>query len=369
LDMKLHYVLEEIPYLKQSLLKNYMVEIPNIQENHYMLEMDFKLDQNCFISLDKAVIIPIENKIVQETERAQVMSKVATMKINDLPKGDKKNEEEHNSEKVKKVKIINCVIKQIACSYGHDSSTMTNMIQREANQEKEDMIIKYTKDKRNELESFIYTTKEKLKNELMPYTDKNENESVMKILEDTETWLYNNHEETYNKNTIEDIYNKSTLAANKIYKRKEDWEEYEHSLNLLKNSIESNISRYNSQFKLSKDNKSKLIKKDFDEVSKLIRHYNDVYTKTFEKTKNIPKYTDCPINIKNSGLTKIVSEFEEKINIIFVDAEKRKMEEDKRYRDYNNKNDSQYHVNNDKADSHFNSNSKRRMNPKNPFWI
>jgi len=54
------------------------------------------------------------------------------------------------------------------------------MIQREATQEHEDKNLKYVQEKRNEIETFIYMTKEKLTTDLELYVDINESEKLLK---------------------------------------------------------------------------------------------------------------------------------------------------------------------------------------------
>ena len=311
-----------------------MISIPHVKEEQYTLLTEFYLDQNGLFSVDKAVIIEnyFEDKIIpptttvkkdttQDTKDANKDNKMET----DTPVEEKK--EEAKIEKVKKERRTNCIIKLVSSSYGHDTATMANFIQREANQEKDDLTLKYTKDKRNEIESFIYSTKEKLQNELLPYSDKTEAESVLKILIDSETWLYNNHDETYNKAIMEDIYFKTTVPANKIYKRRSDWDNLETALSFLKNGINNNITRYDSQFNLAKENKALLNAKELDDISKLIKTYNDIFNQNFENAKKSPKSVDCPLN--SETVTKYASDLEDKVNRIFVEAEKRLKEAEK----------------------------------------
>ena len=316
-----------------------MVSIPNVQEDQYTLAMEFYLDQNGLFSLDKAVLIVTyyEDKVInasstttkdpskEATANSQDAGKDTTM---ETEKPAEKKEDEKKVEKVKKERKTNCLIKLVSCAYGHDSSTMANWIQREANQEREDLTLKYCKDKRNEIETFIYTTKEKLNHELQPYADQSEKASILKILQDTETWLYNNHEETLNKNTIENIYNQTVTPGQKIYKRRSDWEGLEQALNYLNNGLTSNSNRYDKQYNLSKEGKSILKEKDLQEISKLIQYYYDVYNKTVEKIKNIPRFVDCPVN--HTEISKGEAELEDKINRVFVEAEKKSMQENKK---------------------------------------
>ena len=298
-----------------------MISIPHVKEDQYTLLTEFYLDQNGLFSIDKAVII--ENYHDDKTIQPQDTNKDFNMQT-EAPEEKKLKPK---FDKNKKERVTNCVIKQVSSSYGHDTATMANMIQREANQESDDLTLKYTKDKRNEIESFIYSTKEKLKNELLDYTFQSEAESVLKILHDSETWLYNNHEETYNKAIMEEIYLKTTVPANKIYKRKSDWENLEIALNFLKNCINNNISRYKSQISHAKDKKVLLNQKEVEEISKLIKSYSDIYHENLKSVEKCPKSINCPLNHEN--VTKIASDLEDKVNRVFVDAEKRVKETEK----------------------------------------
>ena len=140
-------------------------------------------------------------------------------------------------------------------------------------------------------------------------------------MNDTESWLYNNHEETLNKATIEDIYKKTVAPGQKIYNRKSEWEGLEDALNFLKNGINTNINRYEGQLYLSKEGKSLLNDKELEEISQQIQFYNDIYNKTFENTKNLQRFIDCPVS--PTSISKSGGELEDKINRVFVEAEKR----------------------------------------------
>jgi hypothetical protein len=138
-------------------------------------------------------------------------------------------------------------------------------------------------------------------------------------MEETETWLYNNHEETLNKATIENIFHNTTAPGQKIYKRKADWEALEQALNFLKNGINSNLNRF--KFNLNAEGKPCLNEKELQDVSNLIHHYNEIYNKTINSINKLPKFVDCPVNA--SEISKSAGELEDKINRVIVEAEKR----------------------------------------------
>jgi len=298
LDLKFFYSLEELNFLKNSLLKNYMIGIPKVKEEQYTLALEFYLDSNNLFNLDKAYIVEVyyEEKVVvppkQETTTTPNTQNTTTNNTNTTnPSNDSnmtnqttteqqpqpKPEEKKEVEKIKKERRTNCTIQLIFNAYGRNNQQMTHMIQREANQELEDKNLKYLKDKRNDIETFIYGTREKLNAELHPYTDTQEANQLLQIFSEAENWLYNSNEETFIKSKLEEVFNRVTGAGNKIYNRKSAWDQLESSLNNMRGSVNKHVSKFEEQFKLAKDNKSLLLKNEMDDLQKVIQTYNDVY--------------------------------------------------------------------------------------------
>jgi len=204
LDIKFLYSPEELTFLKSHLLKNYMISVPHVKEEQYTLVLEFYLDQNGLFTLDKAFVneVYLEDKTITvgttggQTPTTQTKEGETTPQTT-TPTPEVKQEQK--IEKVKKERKTNCIIKLVNCTYGINPSLMTSLIEKETKQENEDLNLKYVKDKRNELETFMYTTKENLTSSLKGFADDKEVETLLGLMNKTEDWIYHNLEETYVK--------------------------------------------------------------------------------------------------------------------------------------------------------------------------
>jgi len=333
LDIKFFYSQEELTFLKHNLLKNYMISIPHVKEEQYTLVMEFYLDQNGLFALDKAFI----NEVYYEDKVIPVASNTSTTTTNPTPttgttgttptpNTTTTNEikQEEKIEKIKKDRQTNCIIKLVSCSYGINSSLLTTMIQKEATYENEDKNLKYVKDKRNELETFMYTTKEYLTNILKPFTDEKETENLLSIMAKAEDWIYNNQEETYVKAKIEEYYNLVTIPGNKLYQRKANWENVDKAIGDIKNALNTNIKKF-------EDNKNWLTKGEVEDLGKLVNQYNDYHNNTLSLCLKSPKLIEPPVD--QATIDKQTKEFDDKFKKVLADAEKRVRDEEKRKKD------------------------------------
>jgi hypothetical protein len=224
-------------------------------------------------------------------------------------------------EKVKKERRTNCIIKLVHCTYGINPNVLTQMIQRETTQENEDKTLKYVKDKRNELETFMYTTKENLTSSLQGFFEEKDAENLIQIFNKTEDWMYNNIEETYVKEKIEEWYNIVTVPGNKIYRRKTPWENLDKALKDAKSSLDTNIKKFEL-------NSTWLFKNEQDELQKAVQLFNDSYNTLLPVCIKSPKFVDPPIDYVS--IERQIKDFEDKIRKIFSDADKRVKEDEKK---------------------------------------
>ena len=309
-----------------------MISVPQVKEEQYSLVMEFYLDQNCLFTLDKAFIneIYFEDKVITTSTSSSTTTPSTTTTTTPpnttttTPPTETKPAEvkpEEKIEKVKKERRTNCIIKLVNCTYGVNPSLLTSMIQRESAQENEDKNLIYAKEKRNELETFMYTTKENLTTILVGFYDVKEAENLNTLMAQTENWMYNNVEETYLKEKIEEYYNLVTVPGNRIYRRKTHWENIDKGLNDAKASLGNNIQRF-------ENHKGLLITVESDELTKVVQQFNDFYNNTLPICIKSPKFIDPPFDYVN--IEKQTKEFNEKVNKIFSDADKRIKEAEKK---------------------------------------
>jgi len=267
--------------------------------------LEFYLDQNNLFNLDKAFINEVyyEDKVVQPTTSA-----------NNTTTPTNTTAENTTEEKVKKERKTNCIIKLISCSYGNSPNNLTAMIQREASQENEDKNIKYIKDKRNELETFMYTTKENLSSSLQGFYDEKESENLNTIMLKAEEWLYNNVEETYIKEKIEEWYNLVTVPGNRIYRRKTHWENLDKAMNEAKTALDKDIQKFGEHTSL-------FIKTEADELQKIVQQFNDFYNNALPLVIKSPKFVDPPVDYVS--VERQTREFDDRVRKVYSDADKR----------------------------------------------
>jgi hypothetical protein len=279
--------------------------------------MEFYLDQNNLFNLDKAFINEVyyEDKVAQPTTNANTTNTntsatTTTPNTNTTPETNA----EEKTEKVKKERRTNCIIKLVSCNYGNSPNSLTAMTQRETSQENEDKNIKYIKDKRNELETFMYTTRENLTSSLQGFFDEKEAESLNSIMVKTEEWMYNNVEETYIKEKIEEWYNLVTVPGNKIYRRKTHWENLDKAMNEAQTVLNTNIQKF-------EQNTSTLIQTEADELKKVVQQFNDFYNSTLPILVKSPKFVDAPVDYVS--VERQTREFEDRVRKVYSDADKR----------------------------------------------
>jgi len=90
------------------------------------------------------------------------------------------------------------------------------MIQREEKFEKADRDLKYVKDKRNETETYMYTTKEKLSHDYKDFINENEKVEILTLFEETVNW-FETSLDTYNKEKVEEKYHLVTAKGNSVF--------------------------------------------------------------------------------------------------------------------------------------------------------
>lgn len=324
------YNKDEVTFMKNTLLskhnltlEHYMITIPQVKEEQYTLVMEFYLDQNNLFVLDKAFINEVYYEDKPATTTTPTTNTTGTTTQTPPPEGTTQPTETKPAEpeKVKKERRTNCIIKLATCTYGNSQTVLTQMVTRETNQENLDKNLKYVKDKRNELETFIYTTREYLGTSLQGFYDQKEAEDLLAIFNKTEEWMYNNVEETYVKEKIEQAYNVCTEPGNKIYRRKTHWENIDRALNEAKSSLDANIKKF-------ENNASWLVQTEKDELQKVIENFNNQYNTTFPVCRQAPKMVEPPVDYVS--IERSTKDFEDRVKKILSDADKRVKEAERK---------------------------------------
>jgi len=338
LEMKLMYNKDE-PNIKDALLKTYQIVLPQKMDEQFTFSLQFLQDSNGLPHIDKASIIEVkweEKEVVTSKADAKKDAKSGDKK--EVPKEDAKNDtnmkdatapekkEEKKTEKVKTETSQACQIKLIEIKYGIDQLCLDNVIKNEGVLENDDRLLNYAFDKRNDMETYIYTTKEKLEDVLAPYIDGKDREALMQVMNEIKQWFESEAPEITVKSHIDEKYTALSTHGDRVYKRRTDWENLEQSLPNLEGAINQQIKRVEEEFnKLQANQACNLTKENVEECKKAIEEFNEIHSNSLSKLTKTSKFIDPPVSWE--AINRHIKEFNDKINKVFIDAEKRVKDE------------------------------------------
>ena len=143
--------------------------------------------------------------------------------------------------------------------------------------------------KRNEIENFVYSTREKLNGDLAYYVNSADSELLLQQMQIMEDWLYSGDENVYVKSILEDKAKGLNELGSKIYKRYHDWERLKESLFIFGRSLNELVKKSNDA-----NQSINLTQTEKDEVSKLLAD-NTNYCNQSEQQINTPqRFSDAP---------------------------------------------------------------------------
>jgi hypothetical protein len=148
----------------------------------------------------------------------------------------------------------------------------------------------YAKNKRNEIEQFIYSTRGKLEGELNPYVTPEESEVLIKLMNDMEEWFYSGDEEVFSKSAVDTKSKELNELGGKIYKRFFEWNKLADSVQNAEKVLGNCLNNYNERLdNFKKGNSPYLTQQDFDKIGTLINTFRENLAKYKEIANNAPK--------------------------------------------------------------------------------
>ncbi len=284
-----------------------MISLPQVKEEHWTLALQFYLDQYGLPHVDKASINEVyyEEVPVKNTKKPEEKKTEKTDKPADKP-GDKTEEakpegetkptepvpEEKKTEKVKKERSTVCIIKLVDCVFGLTQSLLDEITQKEANLENDDKLLRVIKNRRNEIENYIYSTRPKLDNEIAPYITSEEKELLQKYMNEVEDWFYSGDESVYNKQILDEKSKNLNDLGGKIGQRHMSWEKLEEAFNKLEKCINLNIKNLS-------ENDAILLQNEKDEIAKHIQTFNNNLNEGRVMFGKSPKFMDTPMKFED----------------------------------------------------------------------
>jgi heat shock protein 4 len=160
-------------------------------------------------------------------------------------------------------------------------------------------LLVYAKNKRNEIENFIYSTRGKLEGELNGFVTPQEQEVLIKLMNQMEEWFYSESEEIYSKSEVDTRSKELNELGTKLYKRFFDWNKLAENLSNFEKILANCLNTFNEKCEAFKKGTSNLTQQDIDNIKAIITTYNNNLNDWKAQFSSYPKVTDPPVSHEN----------------------------------------------------------------------
>jgi len=310
INLKLLYVKEELPHMKNHTINSYEVHLPKVSQEKFEFVLHFSMDINGMPFIDKVNLIEywFEDVVVE---------------IKEEKKNEAKMEVEPETKKVRKENPQQCIINIIEQNYGLSRNILDNLVLVEQGQEKEDFDLKQVHSKRNEIEQFIYKTRDKLEHDLNNYILPDELPVLNEEMEKMTNWFYSEDPLVEDMPTLLEKSQKLNEVGQNIYKRYYEWENLGNSfiqMNLVFKNNDNQIRVDYEKFS-KKDPTIYLNEQDFQEINNTVSLYKQKKAEAEKSVEGVPK-TSCP-PVTDKNIFQYIEDMNKKINSIYTQAETR----------------------------------------------
>lgn len=169
-----------LPNGQSNFIGRYLIKIPeNFHSSPHDVRVTFTMDKHQVVTVQSAELmeeLPPLPKPDEKEEKGEGGAGAGTGDIPDPPETKKR---------FRKVEL-----EVVIENFGLTRQQVKDCIQSEAEMSLADKIIIETSDKRNELEAYIYSMRDKLDGELKPYVTNSNKIQFKELIDRTETWLY-----------------------------------------------------------------------------------------------------------------------------------------------------------------------------------
>merc|ERR1712023_96475 len=177
-----------LPPGQEKHIATYTIKVPSGKPPAKVV-VTLALDRNCCVHVPSAVIMEPIVEEEKKPEEEKLPEEKESKEGDAAGTGEEKKESVEPpappKKKFKKVPL------QVECErFGLDEKEIRAALELEASMANEDRLITETADKRNELESYIYSMRDKLVGEYKKFASDDESASLNSALLETEDWLY-----------------------------------------------------------------------------------------------------------------------------------------------------------------------------------
>eukprot|EP00604_Paraphysomonas_vestita_P003705 CAMPEP_0174822838 /NCGR_PEP_ID=MMETSP1107-20130205/19020_1 /TAXON_ID=36770 /ORGANISM="Paraphysomonas vestita, Strain GFlagA" /LENGTH=438 /DNA_ID=CAMNT_0016043045 /DNA_START=1125 /DNA_END=2441 /DNA_ORIENTATION=+ len=165
-----------LPQGQDRLISTHTIKIPdNYKSSPHDVRVTFNMDKNGCVIISGAQLME-ELPPAESTEQSTTST------------GEGKESQPEESAPKKRFKKVDLQIDTV--SFGLTSQQIKDTIELEAQMANEDRLIIETADRRNELESYIYSMRDKLDSSLKDFATNSEKLQFKELIDRTESWLY-----------------------------------------------------------------------------------------------------------------------------------------------------------------------------------
>lgn len=174
-----------LPTGESKFLSKFTIKVPSSivnLSNPGDIRVTWNLDKNGFVYVQNAQLL---EEVINDPTTTTPPTTTANGEENKESTTTTEGKENENKKRFKKTDL-----EVITETTGLSKEAIKEALELEASMFNEDRLITETADKRNELESYIYNTRDKLDGELKEYSNKDEKDKLKSLLTESEDWLY-----------------------------------------------------------------------------------------------------------------------------------------------------------------------------------
>eukprot|EP01111_Echinosteliopsis_oligospora_P011189 TRINITY_DN362_c0_g1_i2.p1 TRINITY_DN362_c0_g1~~TRINITY_DN362_c0_g1_i2.p1 ORF type:complete len:802 (-),score=310.35 TRINITY_DN362_c0_g1_i2:32-2437(-) len=166
---------------------------PSSAENPAVVKVKVKLDIHGIFNVEEATLVETLPESSSDKKEEKKDDKKEEKK--DEKKDDKKDDKEEEEKKEKKKKVRRTDVSVHSTTSSYTTKELNAVIEEEGRMAAADQLAVETADRKNALESYIYTMRSRLSEDLQAYSTDSERSTLSSLLDAGENWLYGEGED------------------------------------------------------------------------------------------------------------------------------------------------------------------------------
>lgn len=145
---------------------------------------------------------------------------------------------------------------------------------------------------------------------MAPYINQEDKKTLTNIMNETKHWFESENPDIIVKSHIDEKDRALTGFGDRIYKRKNDWENLNATIPNFQYALNQNITKISEEYNKLKNNQaSNLTMENVEELNKIVENYNTTLNNSIELAGKALKFVDPPVSYE--ALNRHLKEFNE----------------------------------------------------------